>query len=90
MQGSMSSPESSLPVSARSFATTRWSMVLSARGDTTGAQAALAKLCEVYWYPLYAFVRRQGHPAHDAQDLTQEFFARLLENDGRSHPLRFA
>jgi len=54
-------------------------MVLRARGDSTGARAALAKLCKAYWYPLYAFVRRQGHGAHDAQDLTQEFFSRLLE-----------
>lgn len=75
----MSSAESSLPVSGRNFVTTRWSMVLSARGDTTGAKTALAALCEAYWYPLYVFVRRQGHPPHDAQDLTQEFFARLLE-----------
>ena len=63
---------------AAQFLPTRWSMVLAAGRDTTGAQPALAKLCETYWYPLYAFVRRQGHSAHDAQDLTQEFFARLL------------
>ena len=61
------------------FATTHWSVVLTAqRTDTTRAQDALAKLCQTYWYPLYAFVRRQGHSPHDAQDLTQEFFARLL------------
>ena len=64
---------------AREFHTTHWSMVLHARGDSVGAQAALGKLCDAYWYPLYAFVRRQGHGPHDAQDLTQEFFARLLE-----------
>jgi RNA polymerase sigma-70 factor (ECF subfamily) len=53
--------------------------VLRARGGgSTSARAALATLCQTYWYPLYAFVRRQGHPPHDAQDLTQEFFARLL------------
>ena len=63
---------------ARDFHTTRWSMVLHARGDSAGAQASLAQLCGVYWYPLYAFVRRQGMSGHDAQDLTQEFFARLL------------
>jgi RNA polymerase sigma-70 factor (ECF subfamily) len=85
MQGAMSSAESSLPESARSFATTRWSMVLSARGDTTGAQTALAKLCEVYWYPLYAFVRRQGHSAHDAQDLTQDFCLMVLKGDLIQH-----
>ena len=64
---------------ARDFHTTRWSMVLHARGDSAGAQASLAQLCEAYWYPLYAFVRRQGTGGDDAQDLTQEFFARLLE-----------
>jgi RNA polymerase sigma-70 factor (ECF subfamily) len=61
------------------FVTTHWSVVLSAgRSDTTRARAALARLCQTYWYPLYAHVRRRGHTAHDAQDLTQEFFAHLL------------
>lgn len=61
------------------FATTHWSVVLTAqRSDSTHARDALASLCQTYWYPLYAFVRRQGHGPHDAQDLTQEFFARLL------------
>jgi len=61
------------------FVTTHWSVVLTAgRSDTTRAHAALSRLCETYWYPLYAFIRRQGHNPHDAQDLTQEFFARLL------------
>jgi RNA polymerase sigma factor (sigma-70 family) len=69
------------------FATTRWSLVLAAgRGDAPEADAALAALCEVYWYPLYAYVRRSGHPADEARDLTQEFFARLLEK----HYLRAA
>lgn len=62
------------------FATTHWSVVLTAgRQDTTRAQDALAKLCQTYWYPLYAYVRRRGYSAEDAQDLTQEFFARLLQ-----------
>jgi len=62
------------------FVTTHWSVVLTATGsDTTQAQAALEHLCRMYWYPIYHFVRRQGHSVHDAQDLTQEFFARLLE-----------
>ena len=52
-----------------------------ARSDTTRAQAALARLCQTYWYPLYAYVRRRGYAPHDAQDLTQEFFARLLEQN---------
>ena len=54
--------------------------MLSARdGTSTQAHTALAQLCRTYWYPLYAYVRRQGHSAHDAQDLTQGFFAHLLQ-----------
>jgi RNA polymerase sigma-70 factor (ECF subfamily) len=64
------------------FATTQWSMVAqAARRSSPEAVGALAALCESYWYPLYAYVRRRGHTAEDAQDLTQEFFARLLEKD---------
>ena len=61
------------------FATTHWSLILAA-GDASSprAQAALEALCRAYWYPLYAYVRRKGYAAEDAQDLTQEFFARLL------------
>jgi RNA polymerase sigma-70 factor (ECF subfamily) len=63
-----------------SFATTHWSLVLAARKcDSADAQAALTSLCQTYWYPLYAYVRRQGHQPDDAQDLTQAFLARLLE-----------
>jgi RNA polymerase sigma factor (sigma-70 family) len=62
------------------FVTTHWSVVLSAgRSDSTHARDALERLCRAYWFPIYAFVRRQGHGPQDAQDLTQEFFARLLE-----------
>jgi RNA polymerase sigma-70 factor (ECF subfamily) len=63
------------------FATTRWSVVIAAAADTSssGADAALATLCETYWFPLYAYLRGHGHDAEDAQDLTQAFFARLLE-----------
>lgn len=62
------------------FATTHWSLVLAAgKGASADAQAALEALCQTYWYPLYAYVRRQGHQLDDAQDLTQAFFARLLE-----------
>jgi RNA polymerase sigma factor (sigma-70 family) len=65
---------------AKWFATTHWSVVLEAGGnDSPEAAAAVASLCRVYWYPLYAYVRRRGHSFADAQDLTQEFFARLLE-----------
>ncbi len=64
-----------------SFATTRWTIVLSA-GDPGSPQAATAleMLCRAYWYPLYAYVRRRGHSPPDAQDLTQEFFSQLLEH----------
>jgi RNA polymerase sigma-70 factor (ECF subfamily) len=62
------------------FATTRWSVVRAAgHANPTQARAALEKLCRTYWYPLYAYVRRRGHSPPDAQDLTQEFFAHLLE-----------
>ena len=62
------------------FVTTHWSVVLSAGngGDGSGAGEALERLCQTYWYPLYAYARRRGASPHDAQDLTQEFFARLL------------
>jgi RNA polymerase sigma-70 factor (ECF subfamily) len=63
------------------FATTRWSVVLHAGragGSGAPAQDALARLCRTYWFPLYAHVRRRGFTPHDAEDLTQEFFARLL------------
>jgi len=56
-------------------------VLTAARSDTTRACAALEKLCETYWYPLYAYVRRHGHSPEDAQDLTQAFFARLLERN---------
>jgi RNA polymerase sigma-70 factor (ECF subfamily) len=62
------------------FPTTHWSAVVSAGcGGSSESGRALAALCEDYWFPLYAFVRRAGYSAADAEDLTQEFFARLLE-----------
>ena len=62
------------------FAPTRWTVVLTAAHiDTTHARAALAQLCEAYWYPLYAYVRRKGYSPPDAEDLTQAFFAQVLE-----------
>lgn len=64
------------------FATTHWSLVVAAGQRTTvESERALAELCEHYWYPLYAFVRRRGHSVEEARDLTQEFFAFLLEKD---------
>jgi DNA-directed RNA polymerase specialized sigma24 family protein len=64
------------------FATTHWTVVLRARGrDSPEAGEALSQLCRVYWYPLYAFARGRGHGIEDAQDLTQGFFAQLIEKD---------
>lgn len=63
-----------------SFATTHWTVVLSAREDQSlEARAALEELCRTYWRPLYAYIRLRGHGVHDAQDLVQEFFYRLLD-----------
>lgn len=68
------------------FATTHWSVVLAARGgDPVRGNEALEKLCAAYWRPLYAFIRRNGYGPADAQDLTQEFFARLLSKDYLRH-----
>lgn len=68
------------------FHTTHWSLVLAARPEDAGGQTvarrALAELCGTYWYPLYAFVRLRGYGPEPAQDLTQAFFARLLERGG--------
>jgi RNA polymerase sigma factor (sigma-70 family) len=60
------------------------------KGDSSQAADALAQLCRTYWYPLYAYVRRQGHQAQDAEDLTQEFFTRFLAKEyfGRADPAR--
>ena len=72
-----STPERS---DAAGFAATRWTLVLAAaRGEPSPRAAeAMSELCGVYWYPLYAYVRRRGHESHEAEDLTQEFFLRLL------------
>jgi len=71
---------------AQLFATTHWSVVVQAgEHDSPKAEEALAWLCRAYWYPLYAYVRRQGHSIEDAQDSTQEFFARLLERKSLRH-----
>jgi RNA polymerase sigma-70 factor (ECF subfamily) len=71
-----------IPAPLGRFATTHWSLVLAARDQAAPqGREALATLCLTYWYPVYAYVRRRGHDAHQAQDLTQEFFTRLLERD---------
>jgi len=70
-----------IPVRRR-FATIHWSLVLQARGKPTeSARMALSELCAAYWLPLSAFIRHRSGNAHDAQDLTQEFFTQLLFKD---------
>jgi len=72
--------------SRRWFAATHWSVVLAAKnGESPDAIQAMEKLCRAYWPPLYAFIRRDGHDATEAQDLTQDFFARLLARDYLQH-----
>jgi RNA polymerase sigma-70 factor (ECF subfamily) len=62
------------------FETTNWTLVVQAAGgDSTAAREALAALCGTYWYPVYAFIRRQGYAAADAEDLTQGYFTRFIE-----------
>src|SRR5881398_3499398 len=68
-----------LPHGPAAFTTTHWSVVLEAQGESPAAQEALEKLCRTYWRPIYSFVRRQGAGAEDAEDLTQGFFALVLE-----------
>lgn len=63
------------------FATTHWSVVLAAGGDSPASLAALEQLSKNYWYPLYAFIRRSGRSPHDAQDLTQGFFVELFRKN---------
>lgn len=69
----------SLDGGAAAFLTTHWSVVLAAQGESETAREALEKLCRAYWWPLYGFVRRSGYQPEEAQDLTQGFFALLLE-----------
>lgn len=70
------------PAGPHPFHTTRWSLVRQAAGNNDAeSRKAAAELCVSYWYPIYAYVRRSGKSPHDAEDLTQSFFARLLERD---------
>src|SRR5262245_38636429 len=66
---------------SRRFATTRWSVVLAARGEDPKGREALSTLCHDYWHPIYAFIRRQGYEAEEARDLTQGYFLVLLEKN---------
>ncbi len=73
------------PPGPREFTTTHWSLVVAAKPDEasqTRSRKALEELCRAYWYPLYAFVRYRGYSSDDAQDLTQSFFARIIETGG--------
>jgi len=76
-------PISSTPPSAGRFATTHWSVVRAA-GKTSSLhyKEAMGTLCQTYWFPLYAFLRRQGHNSNQAEEYTQAFFTRLLEKRG--------
>jgi len=79
LDGSNATPA---PHPAGAFATTHWSVVLNAGSeDSSQALVAIEKLARAYWYPLYAYVRRKGHDAHTAEDLTQEFFARVVSRN---------
>jgi len=66
----------------QAFVTTRWTQVLSARGESPEAQVALGQLCEAYWMPVFRFIRRSNYPEDAARDLTQEFFTQLLAHQG--------
>jgi RNA polymerase sigma-70 factor (ECF subfamily) len=84
MAAMLQASSSSLPPpdARRPFATTRWSVVLAAGKDRSPeGKRALVALCETYWHPLYAYVRRRGQAVEEAQDLTQAFFTRLLEKE---------
>src|SRR5438045_9741584 len=88
----MANSDTQLPADSQChavFATTHWSMVVSA-GDVFTDQAAVAleRLCQQYWSPLYAYVRRRGHDADSARDLTQGFFAQLIEKRRLTQPDR--
>jgi DNA-directed RNA polymerase specialized sigma24 family protein len=74
-------PSSTSQPPGAAFAPTQWSMVLKAGHHAQDGRAALESLCRAYWPPIHAHLRRLGHSAHDAQDLTQEFFSRLLSGD---------
>lgn len=71
---------------AAGFDSTEWSVVLGARRDSADRPAALQRLCSAYWLPIYGYLRRRGHAPADAEDLTQSFFAYLLESDFLERP----
>jgi RNA polymerase sigma-70 factor (ECF subfamily) len=87
------SPALQTATSDTSFASTRWTVVRQAADSQTASQhalSALSELCQIYWRTVYVFLRRQGIPEHDAQDLTQGFFAELIESRAyiRADPMK--
>jgi DNA-directed RNA polymerase specialized sigma24 family protein len=84
----MSTPENSRehPTADGAFSDTQWSVVLGARRTGTDRPAALQQLCSAYWLPIYSYLRRRGHAPADAEDLTQGFFAYLLDSDFLERP----
>jgi RNA polymerase sigma-70 factor (ECF subfamily) len=85
MNEAVTNPQARKEASAKreGFPATRWSIVLRAQG--VDADAALAQLCQMYWRPIYSFLRRQGNNPHDSEDLTQGFFAMLLSQESFAH-----
>ncbi len=82
MVSSTGKGDDSFRPSAARFETTHWSVVLAAgQGETSQSREALSALCETYWYPLYAYVRRKGYDAEESADLTQGFFAHFLQKN---------
>ncbi|HEV2207813.1 MAG TPA: sigma-70 family RNA polymerase sigma factor [Verrucomicrobiae bacterium] len=81
-------PRDDLRTEAATFRTTHWTVVLAAKEGKGSAAEAVAALCSSYWYPIYAFIRRTGASPHEAEDLTQEFFCRVLQREwlGNVHP----
>jgi len=76
----MTARDTPIEHSSRRFPTTSWTMITLAAGESSGAAQALARLCEAYWFPVYAFIRSRGHSREQAEDLCQEFFAHILED----------
>ncbi len=76
-----SGPSQNDPGRRADFPTTHWTLVMRVNQGGEVRQAALAELCGLYWYPIYVFLRRKGHPQHDAEDLTQGFFVKLLNDE---------
>src|SRR6185436_15425697 len=79
LPGNMATVGNSADASAARFQSTHWSLVLAAQADSPQAYEALSRLCQIYWYAVYVFIRRRGEEAEPAKDLTQEFFSRLLD-----------